>query len=252
MITRYDCMMDGVALSSVAPSIYVLDIQESAPRYVEELSARPIRPGQRVLRRVRESLAVTVTIAIREYDVTRRKNVCSHIAAWAQGKYLSINDRPDQRLLVVCSTPPTVASALKWTESIRMTFTAYEIPFWEEVYPVRTATTTGSATLRPVGTVEAVPLLAEITAQSAIDTLSISVNGGSYAFSGLGMAAGDVLTIGYEDGVQVMRVGAESALSKRTPESSDDLYVRCGEANKITITADGSYSAVFSARGCWE
>jgi len=80
MTTRYGCSLNGLALHDLDDSIYVLDIVESPPAVRLETAARPAGGGSHVLGMARQSLSVRVSFAIREYDVARRKAVCSQVA----------------------------------------------------------------------------------------------------------------------------------------------------------------------------
>lgn len=252
MKMRYACQMDGVELDSLAPSIYITDVVEAAPT-LDTSYVGIAKGGQRILRRLRTTSVVTVSFLIREYDVTRRKAVCQQVADWAQGTFLTINDRPGQRLRVVCSVLPVIRSALKWTDKLTMTFTAYEQPYWEDAIPnVARLTGSGNADLRFAGNVKDVPLWAEVTAKDAVTRVSIAVNGQTITLEGLGMATGDVLRIGYDDhGLQYIRVNEASRLHCRTVDSADDLLLQPMQTNSISLTADGSVSAAFSVRGRW-
>lgn len=252
MRMRYTCQMDGVELDSLAPSIYITDIAESSPSINRAIAQLPFG-AQRVTNRFRTQLNVTVKFLIREYDTVRRKAVCQAVAAWAQGKFLAVNDRPGQRLCVECATLPMIASAKRWTNELSMVFTAWEKPCWEDAFPTTVQRTgNGSAVLRFAGTMPDSTLAAEITASGAVGKVTISCNGQSYTLTGLGMVAGDVLRIGHDEhGLQFMRVNDRSVLSHRQPDSSDEIMLQPRTDNTITLSADGSVSAVFSARGKW-
>lgn len=252
MKMRYACQMDGVELDSLAPSLYVTDIAEAAPAADHSVVALA-GGGRRILRDDRASLVVTVTFVIREYDVTRRKAVCQAVAAWAQGKHLSVNDRPGQRLRVACSKLPVVRSALRWTDSLSVEFTAWELPFWESVQEAQVARSgSGTAELRFPGTMADSPLCAKLTASGSVNRVVIACGEQRYTLENLGMVSGDVLTIGQDDrGLQFMRVNDRSVLACRTTDSSDEILLQPQAGNVIDLTADGSVAAVFSARGRW-
>lgn len=253
--TRYMCAINGQGLQDLDPTIFITDIQESSPKLRANTVSNAFYDGLRLMRMHRQSLAVSVSFCVREYDTARRKSVAEKACEWAKDGWLTINDRPGQRLYVVCDKLPVIPSALKWTDTLTIGFTAYALPYWQEAIPA-TATytgTNGNANLSPAGNRDCY-LEAEITATGGtVNTLTIAVNGKSYAFSGLGLAKGKSLSIGYDDEnhLQFMRIGDVSAFSTRTAASADDLMLRPKKVNAITVTANTAVMAVFKARGLW-
>lgn len=252
MRMRYTCQMDGVELDSLAPSIYITDIVESAPSINRAIAQLPFG-AQRITNRYHTQLNVTVKFLIREYDTMRRKAICQAVAAWAQGKFLAVNDRPGQRLCVECATLPVISSAQRWTDALSMVFSAWEKPYWEDAHPASVVLSgNGSAVLRFAGVMPDSPLEAEITANNSVGKVTIACGGQTYELGGLSMGAGDVLRIGHDEhGLQFMRVNDRSVLSHRQPDSSDEIMLQPRTDNTITFSADGNAKAVFSARGKW-
>lgn len=247
--------MNGMGLQDIDPAIYIIDIQEAAPKMRSAMVDNALYDGMRLTRMQRQSLAVTVAFEVHEYDTARRKAVAEKACEWARDGWLTINDRPDQRLWVVCDKLPVVTSALKWTDRLIIGFTAYDFPFWEEQYPV-TATFSGDnggVIIVPTGN-RACCLEAEITATGGtVNNLVLSVGGRSIAFAALGLAGGQTLSIGYDDErhLQYMRIGDASVLSRRTPESADDLLLQAKEHNAVAIAANAPVRATIRARGVW-
>ena len=79
MISRYEAYMDGVALSSIDPSIYVLNLQPGDP--VQNIVTRSVagRPGARVTKRMQNSTSETVVFEIHEYDTVKRNEICQKV-----------------------------------------------------------------------------------------------------------------------------------------------------------------------------
>ena len=254
-LTRYACAINGQGLQDIDPTIYITDIQESAPKIKATTANNAFYDGLHLTRMQRQSLAVSVTFCVREYDTARRKAVAEMACEWARDGWLTINDRPDQRLYVVCDKLPVIPSSLKWTDALTIGFTAYALPYWQAAYPaVATYTgTNGSVSIAPAGNRDCY-LEAEIEATGGtVNTLTISVGGGTFSFSGLGLAKGQKLSIGYDDDrhLQYMRIGNASVLSKRTAASSDDLMLHPRKQNAVTITANTAVRANIKARGLW-
>lgn len=253
MITRYKVWMGDVGLHDLDDSIYITDIKEKTPYINAVTAAKPLGGGLHLLRLRRDSLSVVVRFAIRKYDTAQRKRIMSKVRAWAQEGYLSINDRPGQRLYVVCEKPPALESALKWTAEMEMTFTAYGCPWWEDE-TASTATYTGksgTATLNNPGDVAGV-LEATITPSAALSSFTISANGCSFALSGLSVAASSAIEISHTpDGVLSIKNGSISLLGKRSAKSADEIPINPGN-NAISFTADKSCTVTFSTRGRYD
>ena len=118
MMTRYACRLNGIDLSSIDPTIYVLDVSTVSP--VRDLVTTPLagRSGQRITKRTTNSLSVEVKFEIHEQNTVRRALIAEKVTEWAiLGGILTTNDRPERRLHVICETLPNF-SALRWTNSL--------------------------------------------------------------------------------------------------------------------------------------
>lgn len=254
MITRCMCALNGQGLQDIDPTIIVTDIQESAPMPAFSTAAHVRRDGTRILRMQRQSLSVRITFEIHEYDPARRKTVAVRACDWAREGFLTIGDRPGQRLYAVCDSLPVIPSALRWTDRLTVGFTAFVLPYWQDASPAQAAFhgTAGTAVLTPGGTAPCL-LEAEIEAEGPVNAMTVAVNGGTFHFTGLKMQTGEKLEIGYENQTQrqFMRIGGRSALACRTADSADDLMLLPGARNEIAVTADGPMNAMFFGRGLY-
>lgn len=255
MITRYGCAIDGIGLADIDPTIYVTDIQETTPKMRAVTLNNATHEGLYLTRLQRQSLAITITFEIHEYDPERRKAVAERVSAWAHDGWLSIRDRPGQRLFVVCDRLPVVPSALKWTGKITLGFTAYALPFWQETFAASASVSgaSGKFRLSPAGNMDCY-LEAKIRADGGtVNSLTIAANGQTYAFTGLGLQSGQTLEIGYSDEHhrQYMRIGGASVLSRRTAESADDILLHPHTGNEISVNADSAVMAKFYTRGLY-
>lgn len=248
---RYEAYMDGTALSSLDPSILVLDIQPVAPQINSTFASLANRPGSMVMRRKKASASVQITFEIHEYNIAKRQSVCQRVAKWADGAILVTNDRPDQRLHCICEQYPVV-SAKGWTEPITMTFTGYLIPYWEEANPV-TVSLTGTdeeTTVYIPGNAGEALVSATVKANASVSSFTLTVGDTSITLSGLSMAANDTVTIAYDENlIQSIKKGNTSILDKRT--GADDLLAKSGEMVDFSIIASASVTATFTVRGCW-
>ena len=243
MMTRYSAWLDGLPLHEIDPTIYILDIQEEPAQMDVSTAAKAGGFGRFVVMRQRQTLSVTISFAIREYDVTRRKAIMQKVVTWAKGgKYLSINDRPGQRLRVEVDELPTIASALRWTQELSITFTAYAFPFWENDY-ADSMTTSGAASMMVMGDADAAPVDVSITPSGS----SVTVKADKTTIT-LHDVSGNIEISHGDDGILRITSSGESILSHRTPESSDDLTATPGRVNELFVEGG---TATFRVRGVW-
>ncbi len=255
MTTRYEAWLDKKSLSAIDPAIYIRDIAYDAPRFAMTTSSIPGRNGQRIASRHAQSTSVTIAIEIHEQDIAKRQEICQRVQAWAaKGGSLTTNDRRGQRLRVICETPPVIASALKWTQPLKITFTAYEQPFWEDEYPRSvTLNGTGSKSMYApgIGVLTRVEVVARNTSGSTVNALTLKAGGTTMVFSGLGLASGETLEIGYdENGLLVIRSGSTSKMKCRTADSDDDLMIETGKNETVSVS-DADVNVTFKARGLY-
>lgn len=252
MPDRCQCALNGVWLHQLDSAIHVQDIVELPPRLRMVTASRP-DAGSHLLQRVRESLSVQVNLTIEAYDIKARQALLHRVISWAErGGMLSLGSKAGRQLPVVCTQLPT-CSALAWLDTLSVTFTAYDTPYWQDDTPTA-FTTTGHCTLSVPGTAPDTPLDLTINNVSGDALTSLTIQAaGTLSFTGLSIAPGEALRIHHDAGV----FGAEmtssgvalSALSCRSMSSSDDLLLLPGRDNALTITANTAISATGAYRG---
>lgn len=273
-MSLFDVTLNNVSLSSLSDKIIVRDILEEP--IDQEIYKTPIamNAGQRVSNVVRRALSVRVVYVIRERDPRKRATIQSDIAAWARdGGVLTVNYRTftdfsegtSVQLHVVLEIPPVQDSALKWTQDLSMTFTAYSPPYWESTTQLGAAVNTsynsqmgvyiGGVTFYASGTAPRSPITATINNISGgiLQSLNISANHCSFRLVGLNISPGGTLYIEYdENGLLKIRDNINySLLANRTADSSDDLYFVPGSANSFTITSNVQVSGYLWCRGLY-
>lgn len=255
MISRYEAFLNDIPLSSVSPSILITDIKYQSPVVGYELFNIAKRHGSRIWQRVVEQSQVTIEFAIREYSTYNRQTVCNAIVNWAKnGGVLKCNDRPGQRLACVCTEFPHIASVLKWTDTLSITFTAYQRPFWEDETPtIVTLTSTGSRVQQMAfipGNIEEALVEVEVEADDDVTSLSFDVGEYQMELSDLTMSEGDSMILYYDDhAIQHINQGLNSLIGNRT--GSTDLLARCGEQNVFRFRAYDAAHVTFKVRGLW-
>lgn len=263
---RFDVKINGTSMASLADEIIVRDIIEEPADMDVVTVPRGNRPGMRVTRSQRQSLSVRVVYRIRTQDIVRRTAVRDLIATWcAKGGALQINTRPDVRLYVVPTLPPSVNSGLKWDQDLALTFTAYEQPYWEDVKPI---TVSGKVqklhsgecwladVITPHGNVSHVPATLDIyvTGDNALTKLKIKCEDTMFEFTGMDIPSGEVVMIFYDeqDRLHVDDFnGGTSLLKYRTAQSNDDLLFRTGIVNNFSVSADTELNVYVRTRGRW-
>jgi len=253
MISRYEAVLNGQPLSAISADILIRDINYGPPQFRNTTYTLARRNGARIHRRYVERTSVTISFEIHTQRITERQAICNAVQQWARnGGILETNDRAGQRLRCVCDVLPVIGSVLRWTEVLAMTFTAYEVPFWEQIVP-ETLTQTGSSgsgTLFVPGSVDDALVEVEVTAGGTLTTLSLTANGRTMTLSGISVESGNTVKITYDEHqIQSIRTGNTSLLNKRT--GVDDLLVDCGQTNTLGFSADVSCTVEFKVRGLW-
>lgn len=256
---HYTVARNGVPLAAVSPLIRIVDVIEVTPDRSIQAAPRGGSLGSFITKDQRKSLAIRIQFVILTNDYTQRTAILAQTAAWARsGMWLTIADRPGQRLWCICTGFPATQSKRKWAGLCEMTFTAYRVPLWEIVEPVRAEATTADALhtlhITPSGTYPA-PLLGTIAAAGAVTHITLAANGQKMAFSGLALNNGGQVDITLENGLEGAFCAASAGAARlpclhlRTADSADMLTLPPGQLSEITVTADGPVTVSLEARG---
>lgn len=269
----YDATLDGVSIHSLADEIILLDIVENPVDMDIQSAKRSMHPGTRVTSRIRRKLEIDLACVIYTQDSTRRAEVASLLAAWANaGGWLTVSTRPGKQLYVRSSKMPAQGSALRWQDDITFTLTAYEQPYWEDEDAQFTSFDTewdestqvyrGSAVLQPDGNAGKVPItvLMETIGETTLTHVKIISGDTGMELVGLDVVgtsnSTSMLNIVYSDD-DVLSIaeygpnGAVSAMKNRTAESSDDLLAICREINNVIVFSDAPVHVMMMTRGRW-
>lgn len=254
-MNRFDVYLDGIALSSISPKIYITNVNESEPRVRMTTDDNAKYIGSRLRTRRVTDRDVEVIYMVRERDVSRRAQILDDVSAWVHDGRLAVNYRENMFLPVYFASIPTPASSLDWTDELSLSFAAYS-PYWRSMYPVRasadlTANTKSDVNFYPTGNVETfLEFSIENTSASTLNTLIVEVGGRKFEFEGLGLANKQTLNVSYGDN-EILQITANgtSALSKRTADSDDDLLLQARAQNVVSITSDAAATIRLQARG---
>lgn len=252
MISRYEAIIDGVALSSLDDRLLILDISHASG--IENRSVTYAkRDGMFIYDRFVQSASVEIKFELHIYDIAERQLVCQEVARWACGNILQTNDRQNQRLRVICTKMPVIKSAKKWTEELTVAFNSYLIPFWEDEL-ISSKATSDASSLYVSGNVPRSIARAnvevEVVPSATITTITLTCGDTSITLNNISVSASQTLKIDYDENMNLrIKNGSVSYLSKRT--GSDDLLAECGASNAISVSADAIVTATFSARGLY-
>lgn len=254
MRTRYGFRLDGVDLSDLAPEIIPLDIAYDAPVREVKTTALAGRDGQVPFGITTSSQSVTVYFEIHTQNIRRRAEVLSSVREWAmRGGWLTTDDMEGKRLRVLCESPPSLPSSLKWTQRLSATFTAYAFPFWEDSIPSQ-ITMEGNQEKSVFVPGYAAPAEVEVsvsnTGRTAIRKVSLSAGKTTMTFEGLTLPAGKTLDIGHDErGILYAVIDGVGVLSTRTAASSDELILEAGARENVSVQTDGTAKTCFKIRG---
>lgn len=260
MRSRFSVWMNGQGLQDVDGSIYILDVEESEPSVNISTAENAKSDGMHILNTARESLQIAITAEVHEYSIERRAKVIERMQAWAQDGALRVNYRPGQRLECVCTSLPSVGSALRWTSPVSMAFTAFVVPYWlsEDLQwaQITTPTTYAETALRPTGTAKETPLwfTARNESGETLNTMTIACpdTNTKFLLGNLGIPPGGTVEAGYTNlGYLYIKGNGASVMNRRTADSTDDVLLKQQYGNTIVAAADAPATFSFSARGRW-
>ena len=214
MTSRYEAYMDNVSLSSLDSSILVLDIQPAdVTPNIRTLSIANT-PGAIVTKKTIDKSAVDIIFEIHKYNPADRLAVAQQIQKWANGSILKTSDRTNQRLHAVCESFPN-PNAKGWTEPLTIRFAGYNPPYWEDT----TATTVefaldGTETVAIPGNAPESFVTASVAVSTATTEMTFTVNSKSISLTGLSVASGGTVTMGYSNQILTIKHGSTSILNK--------------------------------------
>ncbi len=252
MAERLYCALNGVSFSSLDESIRLLDVQEISPT-LRSVTADRHTDGTYLLARHRASLQIRLRFLIAEYGVARRSELLHRVMAWAeQGGNLTLEKQGMRVLSVVCTSFPSL-SALNWLETLSLTLTAYDCPYWEDA-DATVLTMTDTLAVTAPGTAPETPLDVLITNAGSAALTRISITAAQrITLSGLSIPSGGQLRIHHDAGYFAVesKLGgiSTSVLSCRTPDSADDLTLLPGQAVVVSISADAAIQAELRFKG---
>ena len=256
MILSRRVALNGQYLDTLYGSIVIRGIEFDAPKMNIQTIDKMGGVGQRVTSCRYETLDVIVKWAmdVPKTDLIMRRKIYEDVCRWAnQGGWLTVNFLPERRLWVDKTELSSAGDLRDWTGEYTITFRAYSVPFWQDVFPSSISQTSysgGTLSLPIPGAFRTVlDIEFKNTSGSTLNSFSVTTGGYTIGLTGLSCANNSTLKITHgTDGLLKILVGTTSKYDKRTAASADDLYVDPGTAS-VTITTERSGNLTISAYG---
>ena len=202
MILSRRVALNGVQLDGIHSAVVIRGVDTGVPK--ESISAvnRMGGAGQRVTTQHWETLDVSVDFAINvpAGQMALRRQIWEDVMAWAiPGGWLTVDHLPDRRMWADKVILPGSGDLWDWTDSFRLTFRAYSVPFWQDVFPskiLQTSYSGGTLSLPIPGAFRTVlDIEFKNTSGSTLNTFSVAVGGYTIGLSGLSCANNSTLKI---------------------------------------------------------
>lgn len=263
MILRRRVALDGIELDSVDSRILIQGIEPAAGK--DQITAVSLwgGTGSRVTAEHRDSLDVAVRFTINEksYRPAERDTVLEKVRAWAAaGGWMTVNYKPNRRIRVICAQQPAEGDAAS-RRQFQINFRAYGVPYWQQADPAILRITGSSGGQRDFGVAGDQASVMDVqfrnTGSAAVNTLSVTCGGSTFAFTNLGLLSGETLVIDHPDNgrlswlrirIQAANGTYRSAMGKRTAGSANDLDVTPGTI-RVSWSADGAGTITFACAG---
>ena len=253
MISRYRVSLDDVQMDEIDEQLMILDVRYNTPKIDRQRIGAANLDGYEEAGENMAERAVTVTFELHIYDTAERNRVCQAVNEWAAaGGKLRINDREGQYLEVACDTFAEIQSVRDWTKPLSMAFITTGNPYWqsEEESIVTLSGKSGTGTMALDGNVKAAKVTVTATAKAAVTSFMAVAGDTQITLTGVSIATGQKIVIDYlKDRYLQIRANGKSVAMQ--PSSSDLLLAPCGKKTKVSFTANGNMTAVFTARGLW-
>lgn len=265
MICARRVALGGVELDQANSAIVIHSVEPGDGRENFAAVSTGSGAGQRVTSHHRDTMDIIVRFAIliRKNNLAGRASALEDANTWAaraaEGAWLTVNYKTNRRAWVKLVQAPGEGSLWDYTKDFQITFRAYDVPYWEEATASGTAElssgTLKTGTITVGGNAETV---ADLTltneSENTVNACTVTVDGHSFNFDSLGLAAGESLVIDHYNGgilrIRILNTSEEyrDAMSKRLASSADDLNCRTG-SRAISFTSDYNCSMTVSCKG---
>lgn len=254
MILAHRVALDGVQLDSIDDRILISRVETADGK--ESISTVDAWGpyGSRVTKIHRSSLDITIKfrIRLRKRSMSEREEVLEKVNAWAYaGGWLTTNNKPGRQIRVFRAQAVGVGDPWDWTKEYSLIMRACGVPYWQQSTPDAASVddkVNASLSVVTAGSETGVmDITFDNTSGGTINSFEISNGENTISFTSLGLADGERLVIDHHDNgkrcILRMRIrntsgNHRSVLSKRSVDSSDDLYTTPG-SHQVTMSAGG-------------
>lgn len=176
-------LFDGIDIKSVA-GVRIEDVRVSSIQWSPLARSRATSPGSDFVRNRAGTRTATITFALLQRDMVARQAALDAICAWAKSdkEYkLELPGHPDRYLMAVCTAKPDPSLRQWWESKLRIVFTCFDNPFWNDKQEKSVACGTAFYVLG-----DAPPLMRiERTLASAVSNQSYALDGRTMTFSAI-------------------------------------------------------------------
>ena len=258
MILKRRVALNGVHLDSLDERIVITGIDEAAGKDNITAVTSINGAGQRVVKKRRDTLDVTVkfAMAIKNDDMEGRALLLEAVNAWAaKGGWLTVNYRPDRRLGVVLAQAPGGGDQFNWANEYTMVFRAYAVPYWEDAAPAAATSGTGASGSMQITVPGSAETVADVTVANksgaGIAKVELTIGGKYMKFeTGTLLNSGQSLLVDHPQTVNQIYlralVNGASVLKYRT--GANDFSVQPGNV-AISFSASRAVQVTVSVRG---
>lgn len=204
---------DGIDIQSIA-GVKIEDVRVSAIEIASIVRPRAVNSGSVFVRSRYGTRTVSVTFALISQDMNQRQSSLMAISEWAKSdaEYkLELPGHPDHYLMAVCTGKPDPSLRQWWENKLRLVFTCYENPFWND--RIEKTVSCGTA-FRVLGDV---PPLMQITRTLGSSASNQNYSNGTQTMTFSTIPAGDMVI---DLNNQTAYVGSSSIMSAYSVSSS--------------------------------
>lgn len=254
--------------------VWVEDIQYAEPGIKRTIETPGDADGGIITRTYREKASVTIVFNVLTWDPTERYDAIEAIRSLAaKGGTILTSNRPNRALFnAVCETYPEIVSSKARTDTISMTFSAYDFPYWQDkadpTPKTLSNTTNTSMSVSVPGNAPRAKCSVEIIANenfaastnlagSMVDvtvgstTLYIAYQFAKNNYCLIDTDANDNLRVRIYNNSTSSKKLIASGIGLILPTSSDKLLAVPGKSNTFRVRANKKVTAKLYVRGAW-